>query len=97
MHPKLAETRLSAGVGVHLSLAASEGNVDETASVLDALLRTTLGGLLLLLRLNLFGVANQRSVAILTGAFPCPTLGVCDLTFPARAREPCTLPMIATG
>ena len=23
------------------------------------------------------------------------TLGVCDLTFPARASEPCTFPMIA--
>jgi hypothetical protein len=27
--------------------------------------------------------------------FPSHTFGVCDLTFPARAREPCTLPMIA--
>lgn len=23
------------------------------------------------------------------------TFGVCDLTFPARARDPCTLPMVA--
>jgi len=40
-------------VGVHLSLATGHGDVHETASVLDSLLCAALGGLLLLLRLNL--------------------------------------------
>ena len=39
----------------HLSLATGQGNVDEAAGVCDALLGTALGGLLLLLGLNLFG------------------------------------------
>jgi hypothetical protein len=52
----------STRVGVHLSLAAGEGDVDKAADVLNALLRATLGGLLLLLRLDLCDVANQRPV-----------------------------------
>lgn len=38
----------------HLSLAAGQGDVDETASVLQALESTALGDLRLLLGLNLF-------------------------------------------
>jgi hypothetical protein len=59
---------LSAGVGVHSSLSASQGNVDETAGVLEALESTTLGGLLLLLGLDLGGLrldlsgTSERSV-----------------------------------
>jgi len=37
----------------HLSLATSEGNVDKATGVLEALEGTTLGGLGLLLLLNL--------------------------------------------
>ena len=40
-------------VGMYLALATGHGNVDETAGVLDALVGATLGGLLLLLGLNL--------------------------------------------
>jgi len=39
--------------GAHLSLATSHGDVHETASVRDSLLCAALGGLLLLLGLNL--------------------------------------------
>jgi hypothetical protein len=46
-------SRLGAGVGVHLSLATSEGNVDESTGVLEALESTALGDLGLLLLLNL--------------------------------------------
>jgi hypothetical protein len=60
--------RLRAGVGVHLSLATGEGNVDESTGVLEALESTALGdlGLLLLLdlgslRLDLAGT-GERSV-----------------------------------
>lgn len=37
----------------NLPLSSGEGDVDETAGVLNALLGTALGGLLLLLRLDL--------------------------------------------
>jgi hypothetical protein len=37
----------------NLPLATGESNVHETAGVCDSLLRSALGGLLLLLRLNL--------------------------------------------
>jgi len=47
---------LSAGVGVHLSLAAGHSDVDESASVQDPLLGTALGLLRLLLRLDLGGL-----------------------------------------
>jgi hypothetical protein len=40
----------------YLSLAASHGDVDETSSVCYSLLRASLGGLLLLLRLDLSSV-----------------------------------------
>ena len=46
--------RLRGRVGVHLSLATGEGDVDETAGVCEPLLGAALGGLLLLLGLNLF-------------------------------------------
>ena len=45
--------RLRGRVGVHLSLATSHGDVHETAGVRDSLLCAALGGLLLLLGLNL--------------------------------------------
>ena len=60
--------RLGAGVGVHLSLATGEGDVHETASVCESLLGTALGGLGLLLLLNLGGLrldlasTGERSV-----------------------------------
>jgi len=41
-------------VGVHLPLSSGEGDVHESACVCDSLLRATLRGLLLLLRLNLW-------------------------------------------
>jgi len=41
-------------VGVHLPLATGESDIHESAGVCDTLLRATLGGLLLLLRLNLW-------------------------------------------
>ena len=47
---------LRSRVGVHLPLATGEGDVDETASVCDSLLGAALGRLLLLLRLDLFGI-----------------------------------------
>ena len=46
-------TGVALGILAHLSLATSHGNVDESASIRDSLLRTALGRLLLLLRLNL--------------------------------------------
>lgn len=55
-------------VGVHLSLATGEGDVHETASVRESLLGTALGGLGLLLLLNLGGLrldlasTGERSV-----------------------------------
>jgi hypothetical protein len=52
----VAVGNLSTGVGVHLALAASQRDVDETASVRESLLRTALRGLLLLLLLNLGGL-----------------------------------------
>jgi hypothetical protein len=71
MHFRPRKFRLSSTrVGVHLSLAASKSDIDEAADVLDALLRATLGSLLLLLRLDLCNVANQTSVRELT-AFLC--------------------------
>jgi len=45
--------RLCSRVGVHLSLAASHGDVNKSSSVGYSLLGTSLGGLLLLLRLDL--------------------------------------------
>ena len=54
----------------NLPLATGESNVHETAGICDALLRATLGGLLLLLRLNLF-VDHQHSIPSL---FPDPIL-----------------------
>merc|ERR1712093_840418 len=47
--------------GVHLPLATSEGNVHETAGVCDSLLRAALGGLLLLLWLNLWSLRLDLS------------------------------------
>jgi hypothetical protein len=47
-------------VGVHLPLASSHGDVDESAGVCDSLLRTALGRLLLLLWLDLM---SQSSLA----------------------------------
>lgn len=41
----------------YLALASGEGDVDETAGVCESLLRAALGGLLLLLGLNLGAVA----------------------------------------
>ena len=46
-----------------LPLAAGHGDVDETAGVSEPLLGATLGGLLLLLGLNLFPL-RQRSVRV---------------------------------
>jgi hypothetical protein len=45
----------------NLPLATGEGNVHEAAGVCDSLLRPALGGLLLLLRLNLLICVRQRS------------------------------------
>jgi hypothetical protein len=45
---------LRSGVGVHLPLATGHGDVDEAAGVSEPLLGAALGGLLLLLGLNLF-------------------------------------------
>ena len=53
--------RLCSGVGVHLPLAAGHGDVYEAAGVSEPLLGAALGGLLLLLGLNLFPL-RQRSV-----------------------------------
>ena len=44
---------LRSGVGVHLPLATGHGDVDEAAGVSEPLLGAALGGLLLLLGLNL--------------------------------------------
>lgn len=52
---------LSSGVRVHLALATSQGDVDETASVSESLLRTALGSLLLLLLLDLRGLRLDLS------------------------------------
>lgn len=41
----------------YLALASGEGDVDETAGVCESLLRAALGGLLLLLGLNLGAIA----------------------------------------
>lgn len=106
-----------------LPLAASHGDVDESASVSESLLGAAFGSLLLLLGLDLYARNHQHRFrrssqpdtldAVSAGAsfvflrMPLPilaishvyqnmrTLGVCDLTFPARARDPWTLPMIA--
>ena len=55
--------RLCSGVGVHLPLAAGHGDVYEAAGVSEPLLGAALGGLLLLLGLNLDAnqVSAQRS------------------------------------
>jgi hypothetical protein len=57
----IAVGNLSAGVGVHLALAAGQRDVDETASVSESLLRTALGSLLLLLLLDLGGLRLDLS------------------------------------
>lgn len=51
------ESRYSA----YLALATSEGDIDETTSVLKSLLGTTLWSLLLLLWLNLWGLRLDLS------------------------------------
>ncbi len=48
----------------NLPLATGEGNVHETAGVCDSLLRAALGGLLLLLGLNLLISIHQHSFLI---------------------------------
>jgi hypothetical protein len=52
---------LRAGVGVHLALATSKSNVDETAGVCKSLLRAALRSLLLLLLLDLGGLRLDLS------------------------------------
>ena len=69
---------LSGRVRVHLPLAAGHGDIDETAGVLDALLRAALRRLLLLLRLDLdcissvlcdiFGVLDGDAVIVPLGS-----------------------------
>jgi len=54
-------TALRGWVGVHLSLAAGHGDVDEAASVCDSLLRAALGRLLLLLWLDLWSLRLDLS------------------------------------
>jgi hypothetical protein len=69
----------------YLALATGHGNVDEAAGVCEPLLGAALGRLLLLLG---FDLAFRLVVG---GGRKCVgerTLGVCDLTFPARARDP---------
>lgn len=44
----------------YLPLASGHGDVDEAAGVSDSLLGTALGGLLLLLGLNLYSKIRQR-------------------------------------
>ena len=61
----------------YLPLAASQGNVDETAGVLEALESTALGDLGLLLGLNLWDVMRQSSGA---------SVRVCDSRFRRRCR-----------
>jgi hypothetical protein len=51
---------LLCGFYAHLPLATSKSNVDESAGVCYSLLRTALGGLLLLLRLNLPNDIRQQ-------------------------------------
>jgi len=62
-HPRLLQSTahvtaesLCCRVGVHLSLAAGHGHVDEPSGVCYSLLGAALGGLLLLLRLDLWGL-----------------------------------------
>lgn len=86
---------------MYLALATGQGDVDETASVLDTLVGATLGVLLLLLGLNLDAKKNSSEQRLQRAAdgrddggaeysrgFTGLTLGVAALTLPARAREP---------
>lgn len=72
-----------------LPFATGHGDVDKATGVCDTLLGPSLRHLLLLLRFHLSVSEAER--------FLRPTLGVCDLTFPARASDPWTLPMIAVA
>lgn len=83
----------------HLSLATGHRYVHEPPGVCDSLLSSAFGRLLLLLRFDLLQIENIS----ICHAQSCDgwqdagmrTFGVWDLTLPARAREPWTLPMIA--
>jgi hypothetical protein len=56
----------------NLPLATGEGNVHEAAGVCDSLLRPALGGLLLLLRLNLLISIHQHSFLMpINDSFGC--------------------------
>lgn len=95
----------------HLPLAAGHGDVYEAAGISDSLLGAALGGLLLLLGLDLYSESYQRCPLLSAKSSESRprhyifhhvrngfsrrvsgerTLGVCDLTFPARARDPWT-------
>jgi hypothetical protein len=54
----------------NLPLATGESNVHEAAGVCDSLLRAALGGLLLLLRLNLLIWIHQHSFSLSTKTIP---------------------------
>ena len=97
----------------HLSLSTSHRDVDEAASVLQTLLGAALGDLLLLHRLDLFRLRGVNCLfCYLISDDPVDdwsslrgkrledatlTFGVWDLTLPARARDPWTLPMMNGG
>lgn len=79
---------LRSRVGVHLPLATGHGDVHETAGVRDSLLRAALGGLLLLLGLDLWGVAlaiNIYELAILSNS--SATAGLCHRSCRLRRTE----------
>ena len=88
--------RLGSRGWVHLPLATCHCDIDEATGVSDSLLRSAFRGLLLLLGLNLC-LAQVSSRLDLQYILRRGLLafGVCDLTLPARAREPCTLPIFA--
>jgi hypothetical protein len=107
---RVACRRLCRRVGVHLAgsvfgvavghrtnlpLASGHGDVDKSSDVDHPLAGAALGRLLLLLRLDLDVESVDASDQALLRRLVYDTFGVCDLTLPARAREPCTLPMIA--
>lgn len=99
--PSGHQKRLGVGIG-SLLLSKGRDDIDKAPVVLDATLSAASLLLLLLLLVNL----DSDRRATLKGQHPkqCqrwrimlrndvwPTLGVCPLTFPARAREPWTLP-----
>ena len=74
----------------YLPLSAGHGNVHESSSVSDPFLRSALGSLLLLLRFDLLFACMSPRFLRLQGRHILHdhTFGVCDLTFPARARDP---------